>query len=100
VSIDTRKSGVMAAALAAGAPVVNDVSALLWDEAALDVVVHAACPVVLMHSPDPKAGGHGRPAYRDVATEVVDWLEARVAAVEAAGVPRARILIDPGIGFG
>ena len=100
VSIDTRKSGVMAAALAAGAQVVNDVSALLWDEAALDVVVHAACPVVLMHSPDPKAGGHGRPAYRDVATEVFDWLEARVAAVEAAGVPRARILIDPGIGFG
>ncbi|MCU6455048.1 dihydropteroate synthase [Sphingomonas sp. A2-49] len=100
VSIDTRKAAVMAAALAAGAHLVNDVSALLWDERALDVVARAGCPVVLMHSPDPKAGGHGRIAYRDVLTEVFDWLEARIAAVVAAGIERSRILVDPGIGFG
>ncbi|MEH3046463.1 dihydropteroate synthase [Sphingomonas adhaesiva] len=100
VSIDTRKAPVMEAALAAGAGIVNDVSALLWDERALDVVVRSGAPVVLMHSPDPKAGGHGRPTYRDVAIEVFDWLEARVDAVVAAGVDRARIMVDPGIGFG
>ncbi|WP_271299623.1 dihydropteroate synthase [Sphingomonas sp. CV7422] len=100
VSIDTRKAAVMRAALAAGAHIVNDVSALLWDDEALGVVAAAACPVVLMHSPDPKQGGHARTGYRDVLTEVFDWLEARIAAVVAAGVDRARIVVDPGIGFG
>ena len=100
VSIDTRKAAVMEAALAAGAAIVNDVSALLWDDRALEVVARAGCPVVLMHSPDPKQGGHGSAGYRDVATEVFDWLEARIAAVTAAGIDRARIIADPGIGFG
>ncbi len=100
VSIDTRKAAVMEAALAAGAAIVNDVSALLWDDRALDVVVRSGAPVVLMHSPDPKDGGHGRTGYRDVVTEVFDWLDARIAAVVAAGVPRTRIVADPGIGFG
>ena len=100
VSIDTRKAAVMEAALAAGAGLVNDVSALLWDDRALAAVAAAGCPVVLMHSPDPRQGGHGRIAYRNVATEVFDWLEARIEAVVAAGVDRARIVADPGIGFG
>ncbi|RZL56120.1 MAG: dihydropteroate synthase [Sphingomonas sp.] len=100
VSIDTRKAAVMEAALAAGAHIVNDVSALLWDERALDVVARAQCPVVLMHSPDPKEGGHARTGYRDVLTEVFDWLDARIAAVVAAGIDQSRIIVDPGIGFG
>ena len=100
VSVDTRKAAVMEAALAAGAAIVNDVSALLWDDRALEVVARAGCPVVLMHSPDPQAGGHARTGYRDVVTDVFDWLEARVAAVVAAGVPRGSIVVDPGIGFG
>ena len=100
VSVDTRKAGVMEAALAAGAAIVNDVSALLWDDRALAVVARARCPVVLMHSPDPKAGGHGIGGYRNVLTEVFDWLEARIEAVVAGGVDRARIIVDPGIGFG
>ena len=100
VSVDTRKAAVMEAALAAGAGVVNDVSALLWDDRALDVVVRAGCPVVLMHSPDPKAGGHGRSGYGNVVVHVFDWLEQRIAAVAAAGVDRAKIVADPGIGFG
>ena len=90
----------MEAALAAGAGIVNDVAALLWDDRALEVVAKAGCPVILMHSPDPAKGGHGRVGYTDVLTEVFDWLEARVAAVEAAGIPRSRIMVDPGIGFG
>ena len=100
VSVDTRKAIVMEAALAAGAAIVNDVSALLWDDRALAVVARAGCPVVLMHSPDPDKGGHGRVAYGNVLTEVFDWLAARIAAVVAAGGDPARIVVDPGIGFG
>ncbi|RYY47315.1 MAG: dihydropteroate synthase [Sphingomonadales bacterium] len=104
VSIDTRRAGVMQAALAAGAHLVNDVAALLYDPRAIEVVVASGCPVALMHSPDPAQGPHGSPsernAYGDVLLEVYDWLEARVDAVVAAGVDRAKILIDPGIGFG
>lgn len=100
ISIDTRKAEVMQAALAAGAHLVNDVGALLWDDRALDVVVKAGCPVVLMHSPDPKSGPHGEPGYADPLIEVFDWLEARIDAVVAAGVPRDKIIADPGIGFG
>ncbi|MBW4330127.1 dihydropteroate synthase [Stakelama sp. CBK3Z-3] len=100
ISIDTRKAAVMEAALAAGAHIVNDVAALAWDERALPVVAKAACPVVLMHSPDPRSGPHGGTGYADPLIEVFDWLEQRIAAVTAAGVERARILIDPGIGFG
>jgi dihydropteroate synthase len=100
VSIDTRKAGVMEAALAAGAAIVNDVAALLWDDRALEVVAKAGCPVVLMHSPDPAKGADGGASYQDVLLDVFDWLEARIAAVVAGGVERARIIVDPGIGFG
>ncbi|HVI98966.1 MAG TPA: dihydropteroate synthase [Sphingomonas sp.] len=100
ISIDTRKASVMDAALAAGAHVVNDVSALLWDDRALEIVIHAGCPVILMHSPEPEKGPHGGSGYVDVLTEVFDWLEARIDAVVAAGVDRTKIIADPGIGFG
>jgi dihydropteroate synthase len=100
VSVDTRKAVVMEAALAAGAAIVNDVAALLWDDRALEVVAKADCPVVLMHSPDPAKGPHGGSGYGDVLTEVYDWLDARIAAVVAGGVDRAKIIVDPGIGFG
>lgn len=100
VSIDTRKAAVMEAALAAGAAIVNDVSALLWDDRALEVVEKAGCPVVLMHSPEPSKGPHGGSGYQDVVVEVFDWLEDRITAVVAGGVDRARIIVDPGIGFG
>ncbi|WP_309503537.1 MULTISPECIES: dihydropteroate synthase [Sphingomonas] len=99
VSIDTRKAEVMEAALAAGAGIVNDVSALLYDDRALDLVVRASCPVILMHAGDPR-DLHRHTLGPDPLLEVYDWLEARVAAVEAAGVPRAKIIVDPGIGFG
>ncbi|OAN64815.1 dihydropteroate synthase [Sphingomonas sp. TDK1] len=100
ISIDTRKAAVMEAALAAGAHLVNDVSALLYDDRALDVVARAGCPVVLMHATDPKHGAKGKGDYADPLLQVYDWLEARVEAAVAAGVDRSRIVIDPGIGFG
>jgi dihydropteroate synthase len=100
VSIDTRKAGVMEAALGVGAHLINDVSALLYDDRALDVAVAAGCPVVLMHSPDPAKTGHEGGNYGDVLLEVYDWLERRVGEVVAGGIARERVLIDPGIGFG
>jgi len=100
VSIDTRKAAVMEAALGAGAHLVNDVSALLYDERALEVVAKAGCPVVLMHSPDPAKTGHEGGNYGDVLLHVYDWLDRRVDEVVARGIDRERVLIDPGIGFG
>lgn len=100
VSIDTRKAAVMEAALGLGVVMVNDVSALLWDTRSAEVVAKAGVPIVLMHSPDPAKGPHGGIGYRDVLTETFDWLEARIAVAVAAGIDRAKIIVDPGIGFG
>ena len=105
VSVDTRKAAVMQAALAAGAGIVNDVSALAYDDRATDVVAKAGCPVILMHAPSQKSDPHDLSAlpggkYADPALDVFDWLEARIAAVTAAGVARDKIIVDPGIGFG
>lgn len=100
VSIDTRKAAVMEAALGAGAHLVNDVSALLYDPRAATVVAHAGCPVVLMHHQGTPETMQDSPVYADALIDVYDWLEARIEAAVAAGIDRARILIDPGIGFG
>ncbi len=100
VSADTRKAGVMAAALTAGAQIINDVSALLFDERSLGVIAQTEAPVVLMHYPGKPDEPHGRDNYSDPLIEVYDWLEDRIAAVEAAGIARNRIIADPGIGFG
>lgn len=100
ISIDTRKAAVMAAALDAGAGLVNDVSALLWDTEALPLVAARGCPVVLMHHQGDPTNMQTNPTYADVLIEVYDWLEERIAAAVAAGIDRACILVDPGVGFG
>ncbi|MEO8722806.1 MAG: dihydropteroate synthase [Sphingobium sp.] len=100
VSVDTRKAGVMEAALAAGAGVVNDVSALLHDPRSMEVVVQAGCPVILMHAAAVGDDPHENPAYGDVVTDVFDWLAARIDSCVAAGIARERIIVDPGLGFG
>jgi dihydropteroate synthase len=100
VSIDTRKSAVAGAALAAGADMVNDVSALRHDAAMAGLVAAAGCPVVLMHARGTPATMQDDPRYDDVVLDVYDALEERVAAAEAAGIARERIIVDPGIGFG
>ncbi|WP_189338473.1 dihydropteroate synthase [Sphingobium sp. SCG-1] len=101
VSVDTRKAAVMEAALAAGASVVNDISALLHDPRSMDVVAKAGCPVILMHAPSTGDDPHeNRGGYTDVATDVFEWLEARIAACEAGGIARDKIIVDPGLGFG
>lgn len=100
VSIDTRKAAVMEAALGAGARIVNDISALRYDERAMEVVVKAGCPVVLMHAPSAKSDPHEGGTYDHPLFDVYDMLAERVAACRAAGIDPARIIVDPGIGFG
>jgi dihydropteroate synthase len=99
-SIDTRKAAVMTAALDAGAVLVNDVSALGHDPAALALVAARGCPVVLMHAQGTPADMQRAPHYDDVLLDVYDWLADRIDACVAAGIARQRIIVDPGIGFG
>jgi dihydropteroate synthase len=101
VSIDTRKAVVMEQALAAGARVANDVSALTWDHRAAEVVAAARVPVILMHHQGKPETMQADPRYPlGALVEVWLWLEERIAAAEAAGVERKNILVDPGLGFG
>ena len=100
VSVDSRKSSVMAAALDAGARMINDVSALTFDPESLALAALRGAPVVLMHARgDPKTM-QDDPRYDDVLLDVYDTLEERVAACERAGIERRSIVVDPGLGFG
>jgi len=99
LSIDTRNAGVARAALAAGAMLFNDVSALTHDPASLGVAREAPA-VCLMHALGDPQTMQQDPRYDDVLLDVYDWLDARVEAAEQAGIARARMLVDPGIGFG
>lgn len=99
LSIDTRKAKVAEAALAAGAVMFNDVSALTHDAASPGVAAKAPA-VCLMHAQGDPRTMQDDPRYGDVLLDVYDFLEMRLAAAEAAGIPRARLAVDPGIGFG
>ena len=100
VSIDTRKSAMMREAVAAGAKMVNDVSALTHDPGSLAAMRDLDVPVVLMHAQGDPTVMQVAPRYDDVLVDVFDALAARIAACEEAGIARSRILADPGIGFG
>ena len=100
ISIDTRKASVAKAAAKAGAKILNDVSALSYDPACLDVAAETGLDVVLMHAQGEPKTMQDNPTYDDVVLEVFDYLEARIEACEAAGIGRARIAADPGLGFG
>ncbi|MEO6225799.1 MAG: dihydropteroate synthase [Sphingomicrobium sp.] len=100
VSADTRKADVMTAAIDAGARLINDVSALTFDERSSGVIAAAGVPVILMHHQGAPEVMQEDPRYGDVLIEVYCWLEERIAAATAAGISRDRILIDPGFGFG
>ncbi|HEX6784836.1 MAG TPA: dihydropteroate synthase [Sphingomicrobium sp.] len=100
VSADTRKADVMTAAVGAGARMINDVSALTYDNRSAEVAASLSVPVVLMHHKGAPEVMQDDPRYDDVLVEVYRWLEDRVAAVVEAGLKREHILIDPGFGFG
>ncbi len=99
VSIDTQKPGVMKSVIAAGASMINDVSAL-QAEGAVDTCVHSDVAVCLMHKQGTPATMQQQPSYEDVVREVSAFLHARAASCERAGIARDRIVIDPGFGFG
>lgn len=100
VSVDTRKADVMTAALGAGARMINDVSALTYDDRSASLIATQAVPVILMHHLGAPETMQDNPRYDDVLVEVYLWLEERIGAAVAAGIPRERILLDPGFGFG
>jgi dihydropteroate synthase len=100
LSIDTRNSELMRRAADAGVHLINDVSALTHDPDSLQVAARAGVPVVLMHAQGDPRTMQIRPHYDDVVLDVYDVLQARIEACEAAGIPRHRLIVDPGIGFG
>lgn len=100
VSCDTRKAMVMVEALKAGASIINDVSALGHDPKGLETLASFSCPVVLMHAQGDPRTMQLNPTYEDVTLDVYDYLEARIAVCEKAGIAPARLAVDPGIGFG
>jgi len=100
ISIDTMKSAVAEAAIAAGATMVNDVTACTFDPRIIDVVRDADVDVCVMHMQGEPRTMQDAPHYDDVVREVGDYLWARVEALVAAGIDPRRIAVDPGIGFG
>jgi dihydropteroate synthase len=100
VSIDTRHAPVMRAALAAGARIVNDITAFTGDPEALSFAAAAGTAVVLMHMQGEPRTMQQNPTYCDAPLDVYDFFAERLAACAAAGIAPARIAIDPGIGFG
>ena len=99
VSVDTMKPEVMRAALAHGAAMINDITALAAP-GALEAVAASDCGVCLMHMQGEPRSMQAAPHYDDVVREVKDFLAVRVAACEHAGIARNRIVVDPGFGFG
>lgn len=100
LSIDTRKAAVAEAAVAAGAGLINDVSGFDHDSQMAGVVARHGLPVCLMHAQGDPQTMQTAPHYDDVLLDVYDALAQRLERAEALGIPRARVLVDPGIGFG
>lgn len=100
ISIDTSKAQVAAAAVAAGAEIINDVTALTGDPEMAAVAARSGCAVVLMHMRGTPRTMQADPRYDDVAGEVGDYLADRIAAARSSGIDAEKIAVDPGIGFG
>lgn len=99
VSVDTSKPEVMRAAIKAGAAMINDVNALRAP-GALEAVAEGGVAVCLMHMQGDPRSMQANPQYHDVVAEVKDFLRQRLNAAQAAGIPREKLIIDPGFGFG
>ena len=100
ISIDTQKAAVAKAAIDAGASIVNDISALKADPDMADVVAHAGVPVVLMHMLGTPKSMQKAPVYRDLIPDIIKFLADAIAHAESRSISKAKIIIDPGIGFG
>ncbi|MEZ8632767.1 dihydropteroate synthase [Vibrio lentus] len=99
ISIDTSKAEVMRQAVEAGADLINDVRAL-QEPGALEAAAQAQVPVCLMHMKGQPRTMQANPSYDDVFTDVEDFLKERVEACESVGIPKERLILDPGFGFG
>jgi dihydropteroate synthase len=100
ISVDTMKPAVAQNAMAAGADIWNDITALQFDPSSPTVAAQLGCGVILMHMQGEPGTMQDSPHYDDVESEVEDFLLERAEAVEEAGVARQKIWLDPGIGFG
>jgi len=100
VSIDTRHAVIMTEAVAAGAAIINDVTALAGDPDSLAAAAASGVPVILMHMQGEPQTMQADPRYASPALDIYGYLAERLAACEAAGIDRAKVVIDPGIGFG
>lgn len=100
ISIDTQSSAVAAAAIEAGADIVNDVSGIRHDPQMPDLLRRTGLPFIVMHMQGTPATMQQSPHYEDVVAEVAAFFEERAAALKAAGVDCSKMIIDPGIGFG
>jgi len=100
ISIDTYKAGVARAACAAGAEIVNDVTGLMFDPAMAQVAAEAQAGLVVMHTSGMPDTMQARTGYNDLVAEVKRYLEHSLALALAAGIPAARVAVDPGLGFG
>ncbi|MGH1357116.1 MAG: dihydropteroate synthase, partial [Thalassovita sp.] len=100
ISIDTRKTPVARETVAAGASIVNDVSGFTFDADLAGFCAAEQLPVMVMHAQGDPQTMQDAPTYHDVLLDVYDFLETRVDALVAAGIPRGQIIVDPGIGFG
>lgn len=100
ISIDTRKAAVADAAVQAGAWLINDVSGFTYDPLLAPLAAAAGVPVCVMHAQGDPATMHENPTYDDVLLDVYDFLAAQLSALEAQGMSRDQMIVDPGIGFG
>jgi dihydropteroate synthase len=99
LSIDTYKASTAEAALAAGAAMVNDISGLRYEPALAGVVARAGAAIVLMHTRGRSKDMYRQASYHDVVDEVLDELRESIAFATGAGIPKAAIVVDPGLGF-
>lgn len=100
IAVDTMKAQVAKEALAAGACVINDVSAFSFDENMIEVATDSDCGVILMHMLGTPQTMQNEPQYTDVVREVIEYLQQRVDVLTQRGISANRIVVDPGIGFG
>jgi dihydropteroate synthase len=100
ISVDTRHAAVMTAAVAAGARIINDITALTGDPNSQRAAAGSGAGIVLMHMQGEPQTMQQDPHYEDVTLDLIDYFDARLMELEKLGVPRERISLDPGIGFG
>lgn len=100
ISVDSTKAAVARAALAAGATIINDISALRFDPEMVSLAAEGNWPVVIMHMQGTPGDMQIKPLYQDVVAEIIDFLADRIAQLAARGIARERLIIDPGLGFG